>query len=29
MGATGIIINVTGGPDLTLYEVNEASTLDH
>lgn len=26
-GATGIIINVTGGPDLTLYEVNEASTL--
>lgn len=26
-GATGIIINVTGGPDLSLYEVNEASTL--
>jgi len=26
-GATGIIINVTGGPDLTLWEVNEASTL--
>jgi cell division protein FtsZ len=26
-GATGIIINVTGGPDLTMYEVNEASTL--
>ncbi len=26
-GATGIIINVTGGKDLSLYEVNEASTL--
>ncbi len=26
-GATGIIINVTGGPGLSLYEVNEASTL--
>jgi cell division protein FtsZ len=26
-GATGIIINVTGGTDLTLWEVNEASTL--
>lgn len=26
-GATGIIINVTGGPDLSLSEVNEASTL--
>jgi len=26
-GATGIIINVTGGQDLSLYEVNEASTL--
>jgi cell division protein FtsZ len=26
-GATGIIINVTGGLDLTLWEVNEASTL--
>ncbi len=26
-GATGIIINVTGGPDLSLHEVNEASTL--
>ncbi len=26
-GATGIIINVTGGPSLSLYEVNEASTL--
>lgn len=26
-GATGIIINVTGGPDLTLWEVNEASSL--
>ncbi len=26
-GATGILINITGGPDLTLHEVNEASTL--
>ncbi len=26
-GSTGIIINVTGGPDLSLYEVNEASML--
>lgn len=26
-GATGIILNVTGGPDLSLSEVNEASTL--
>jgi cell division protein FtsZ len=26
-GATGIIINVTGGPDMSLHEVNEASTL--
>lgn len=26
-GATGIIINVTGGSNLSLWEVNEASTL--
>lgn len=26
-GATGIIINITGSPSLSLYEVNEASTL--
>jgi cell division protein FtsZ len=26
-GARGILINVTGGTDLTLYEVNEAATL--
>tara|TARA_B100001248_G_scaffold262290_1_gene257333 strand:- start:11323 stop:12696 length:1374 start_codon:yes stop_codon:yes gene_type:complete len=26
-GATGIIINVTGGEDLSLFEVNEASML--
>ncbi len=26
-GATGIIINVTGGEELTLWEVNEASSL--
>jgi len=28
-GAMGIIINITGGPSLTLYEVNAASTLIH
>lgn len=26
-GATGIIINITGGPDLKIHEVNEATTL--
>lgn len=26
-GAKGLLINVTAGPDLTLYEVNEASTM--
>jgi len=26
-GATGILINVTGGPNMTLHEVNEASKL--
>jgi cell division protein FtsZ len=26
-GATGILINITGGPDLTLYEVNEAASV--
>jgi cell division protein FtsZ len=26
-GATGILINITGGPNLTLFEVNEASSL--
>lgn len=25
-GAMGILINITGGPDLTLHEVNQAST---
>jgi cell division protein FtsZ len=28
-GARGVIINVTGGPDLTLLEVNEASEIIH
>lgn len=28
-GATGILINVTGGPNMTLHEVNEASKLIH
>src|SRR5262245_13610437 len=27
MGARGVLINITGGPDLTLHEVNEAATL--
>lgn len=26
-GATGIIINITGSPDLSIHEVNEATTL--
>jgi cell division protein FtsZ len=26
-GAMGILINITGGPDLTLWEINEASSL--
>ena len=26
-GASGVIFNVTGGPDLTLYEVNEAAEV--
>ena len=26
-GATGILVNITGGPDLTLAEVNEACSL--
>jgi cell division protein FtsZ len=26
-GATGILINITGGPNMTLHEVNEASKL--
>ncbi len=28
-GARGVIINVTGGPDMSLMEVNEALTLIH
>jgi cell division protein FtsZ len=28
-GARGVIINVTGGPDMTLMEVNEALTVIH
>jgi cell division protein FtsZ len=28
-GATGILVNITGGPDLMLSEVNEACTLVH
>jgi len=26
-GARGVLVNVTGGPDMTLFEVNEAMTL--
>src|SRR3989338_5895808 len=26
-GATGILINVTGGPDMTLHEISEASKI--
>jgi cell division protein FtsZ len=26
-GARGVLINITGGPDMTLYEVTEASTI--
>jgi cell division protein FtsZ len=26
-GATGILINITAGPDLTLFEINEATSL--
>ena len=26
-GARGVLINITGGPEMTLHEVNEASTL--
>jgi cell division protein FtsZ len=26
-GATGLLINVTGGPDMTLHEIHAASTL--
>ncbi len=28
-GASGIIMNVTGGPDMTLHEVNEAAEVIH
>jgi cell division protein FtsZ len=28
-GATGIILNITGGPDLGLFEVNEAAEIVH
>lgn len=28
-GATGVIMNVTGGPDMTLFEVNEAASVIH
>jgi len=28
-GATGVLINITGGPDLALHEVNEATSLIH
>jgi cell division protein FtsZ len=27
VGAAGVLVNVTGGPDLTLHEINEAATV--
>lgn len=27
--AKGVLLNISGGPDLTLHEVNEASTIIH
>jgi cell division protein FtsZ len=29
VGATSVLVNITGGPDLTLYEAHEALTLIH
>ena len=26
-GARGVLLNITGGPDMTLYEINEASSM--
>jgi len=26
-GARGVLINITGGPDLTLHEINEAASI--
>jgi len=26
-GARGVLLNITGGPDMTLFEINEASSL--
>ncbi|MBI4551012.1 MAG: cell division protein FtsZ [Candidatus Latescibacteria bacterium] len=28
-GAQGVLVNITGGPDLTLYEVDEAASMIH
>jgi len=28
-GAKGVLVNITGGPDLTLYEVDEAMKVIH
>ncbi len=28
-GARGVLINITGGPDLSLFEINEAASLIH
>ncbi|MDI6777069.1 MAG: cell division protein FtsZ [Syntrophales bacterium] len=28
-GAHGVLLNITGGPDISLYEINEASSLIH
>jgi cell division protein FtsZ len=29
VGARGVLINITGGPDMTLYEVSQASSIIH
>jgi hypothetical protein len=28
-GARGVLLNIVGGPDLTMHEINEAATLIH
>lgn len=28
-GATGVIVNITGGPDMTLHEVSDAASIIH
>ena len=28
-GATGVIVNITGGPDMTLHEISDAANIIH